>query len=188
MLVFPKPESFLSAFSLLGDSILRDRSRIFGKEAAVALPKREAGRLIELCQRVPSPRQLRDSASQHRVPERAGQGTPLNDLTSKLNLSIMKIAKLLTMVSLALWMSVPAFAQEEKPAAQAPGMKRGMHEDRRAEMKAMDDRLDKLVVDMNAAATPDKKIDAAIAVVNEMVAQHKKMHERMAERGMKHHE
>jgi hypothetical protein len=100
----------------------------------------------------------------------------------------MKIAKLLMMVSLALWMSLPAFAQEEKPAAQAPGMKRGMHEDMRAEMKAMDDRLDKLVVDMNAAATPDKKIDAAIAVINEMVAQHKKMHERMAQRGMKHHE
>jgi hypothetical protein len=32
MLVFPKPESFLSAFSLLGDSILRDRSRIFAKK------------------------------------------------------------------------------------------------------------------------------------------------------------
>jgi len=67
-------------------------------------------------------------------------------------------------------------------------MKKGMHEDMRAEMKAMDDRLDKLVVDMNAAATPDKKIDAAVAVINEMVAQHKKMHERMAQRGMKHHE
>jgi hypothetical protein len=100
----------------------------------------------------------------------------------------MKIAKLLMIVSLAFWMSVPAFAQEEKPAAQAPAMKKGMHEDMRAEMKAMDDRLDKLVVDMNAAATPDKKIDAAIAVINEMVAQHKKMHERMARRGMKHHE
>jgi hypothetical protein len=100
----------------------------------------------------------------------------------------MKIAKLLMMVSLALWMSVPAFAQEEKSTAQDPRMKKGMHEDMRAEMKAMDDRLDKLVVDMNAAATPDKKIDAAIAVINEMVAQHKKMHERMAQRGMKHHE
>ena len=67
-------------------------------------------------------------------------------------------------------------------------MKKGMNEDMRAEMKAMDDRLDKLVVDMNAAATPDKKIDAAVAVINEMVAQHKKMHERMVQRGMKHHE
>ena len=46
----------------------------------------------------------------------------------------------------------------------------------------------KLVVDMNAAATPDTKIDAAIAVINEIVAQHKKMHERMAEHGMKHHD
>jgi len=100
----------------------------------------------------------------------------------------MKIAKLLMMISVALWMSVPAFAQDEKPAAQDPGMKKGMHEDMRAEMKAMDDRLDKLVVDMNAAAAPDKKIDAAVAVINEMVAQHKKMHERMAQRGMKHHE
>jgi hypothetical protein len=100
----------------------------------------------------------------------------------------MKIAKLLMLVSVALWMSVPAFAQEEKSTAQDPRMKKGMHEDRRAEMKAMDDRLDKLVVDMNAAATPDKKIDAAIAVINEMVAQHKKMHERMAEHGMKHRE
>jgi hypothetical protein len=29
----------------------------------------------------------------------------------------MKITKLFMMVSVALWMSVPAFAQEEKPAA-----------------------------------------------------------------------
>jgi hypothetical protein len=63
-----------------------------------------------------------------------------------------------------------------------------MKEDFRAEMKAMDDKLDKLVVDMNAAATPEKKIDAAIAVINEMVVQHKKMHERMAQHGMRHHE
>jgi hypothetical protein len=100
----------------------------------------------------------------------------------------MKIAKLFMIVSIALWMSVPAFAQGEKSGSRDVGANKAMHEDMRAEMKAMDDRLDKLVVDMNAAATPDKKIDAAIAVINEMVAQHKKMHERMAQRGMKHHE
>ncbi len=96
---------------------------------------------------------------------------------------IMKIANLLIALSVALWISAPVFAQE-KPTARDSGMK----EDMRAEMKAMEDKLDKLVVDMNAAATPEKKIDAAIAVINEMVAQHKKMHERMMHHGMKHHE
>lgn len=100
----------------------------------------------------------------------------------------MKIAKLFMIVLIALWMSVPAFAQGEKSESHGSGAKKAMHEDMRAEMKAMDDRLDKLVVDMNAAATPDTKIDAVVAVVNEMVAQHKKMHERMAEHGFKHHE
>jgi hypothetical protein len=95
----------------------------------------------------------------------------------------MKIVTLLMALSVALWISAPVFAQE-KPPARDSGMKEGM----RAEMKAMEDKLDKLVVDMNAAATPEKKIDAAIAVINEMVAQHKKMHERMMQHGMKHHE
>src|SRR3977135_1340598 len=94
----------------------------------------------------------------------------------------MKMVKLLMVLSAALWISAPAFAQE-KPTARDSVMK----EDFRAEMKAMDDKLDKLMVDMNAAATPEKKIDAAIAVINEMIAQHKKMHEKMAQRRMKHH-
>lgn len=67
---------------------------------------------------------------------------------------------------------------------------KGMHEDRQAEMKAMDERLDKLVTDMNTAVTPDKKLDGAIAVINEMVAQHKKMHDHMMQRweGHRRHE
>ena len=52
------------------------------------------------------------------------------------------------------------------------------HEEMQAEMKSMDERLDKLVIDMSTAATPEKKLDSAIAVINEMVAQHKKIHER----------
>jgi hypothetical protein len=100
----------------------------------------------------------------------------------------MKITKLLMAVSVALWMSGSLFAQGEKSTTSESGAKKAMRDDMRAEMKAMDDRLDKLVVDMNAAVTPDQKIDASIAVINEMVAQHKKLHERMAERGMKHHD
>jgi hypothetical protein len=100
----------------------------------------------------------------------------------------MKITKLLMIVSVALWMSGSLFAQGEKSTTSESGAKKAMRDDMRAEIKAMDDRLDKLVVDMNAAVAPDQKINAAVAVINEMVAQHKKMHERIAERGMKHHD
>ena len=62
-----------------------------------------------------------------------------------------------------------------------------MHDEMQPEMKAMDEKLDKLVIDMNTAVTPEKKLDAAIAVINQMVAQHKKMHEKMARRWEEHH-
>jgi len=96
----------------------------------------------------------------------------------------MKIAKLSAALLVALWLIVPAFAQEPKSMPQGPGMK--MHDDMQAEMKAMDEKLDKLVIDMNTAATPEKKLDSAIAVINEMVAQHKKMHEHMMQRWEEH--
>jgi hypothetical protein len=98
----------------------------------------------------------------------------------------MKKTKLFMMVSALFCFSAIGFAQGDRPMGHEPGMKRGMSEEMRAEMKAMDDRLDKLVGDMNAAATPNTKIDAAVAVINEMVAQHKKMHERLAQHGMPH--
>jgi hypothetical protein len=100
----------------------------------------------------------------------------------------MKIVKLLMMLSIAIWISVPAFAQGQKPTPQESGTKsKAMHQEMQAEMKAMDEKLDKLVVDMNAAATPEKRLEAVMAVINEMVAQHKKMHERMEHRWMRHH-
>jgi hypothetical protein len=87
----------------------------------------------------------------------------------------------------AIGLIVPAFAQEPQPMPQGPGMKmKGMREDMQAEMIAMDEKLDKLVTDMNTAATPDKKIDATIAVINEIVAQHKKIHEKMTQRWEEH--
>lgn len=104
----------------------------------------------------------------------------------------MKIAKLFLILSVALWVSVPAFAEDPQPKSDDSGMKmkgmhEGMHKEMQAEMKAMDDRLDKLVVDMNTAATPEKKLDGVIAVVNEMAAQHKKMHEKMMQRREERH-
>lgn len=65
--------------------------------------------------------------------------------------------------------------------------KKAMHEEMQAEMKAMGEKLDKLVIDMNTAATPEKKLDGAIAVINQMVAQHKKMHDKMMHHGDEHH-
>ena len=94
----------------------------------------------------------------------------------------MKITKLLTALSVAVWLTGPAFSQDQKPMGGGPEMKMKMHEEMSAEMKAMDEKLDKLVIDMNTAATPEKKLDAAIAVINEMVAQHKKMHAKAAHR------
>ena len=101
----------------------------------------------------------------------------------------MKISKLFLILSVALWVSVPAFAQDSqsKSSEEDPGMKmKGMHKEMKAEMKAMNEHLDKLVIDMNAAATPEKKLEAVIAVVNEMAAQHKKMHEKMMQRREEH--
>ena len=99
----------------------------------------------------------------------------------------MKIAKLLPILSVALWVSVPAFAQDPPKKSDDSGMKmKGMHKEMKAEMNAMSEHLDKLVMDMNAAATPEKKLDAVIAVVNEMAAQHKKMHEKMMQRREEH--
>jgi len=118
----------------------------------------------------------------------SGKFAALNELRWELSFPIMKIVQLLMMLSIAIWMSVP-LAQGQKPLPPESGMKsKGMHEDMQAEMKAMDEKLDKLVVDMNAAATPEKRLEAVMAVINEMVAQHKKMHERMEQRWMKHHE
>lgn len=90
-------------------------------------------------------------------------------------------------LSVGLWMCLPAFAQEQKATPKGTAEMKGMHEEMKADIKAMDEKLDKLVVDMNAALTPDKKLDAVIAVVNEMVAQRKKMHETMAQCWMKHY-
>ncbi len=103
----------------------------------------------------------------------------------------MKIAKLLLILPAAILVSAPAFAQDDKPMGGDKGMKmKAMHEEMQAEMKAMDERLDKLVVDMNTAATPEKKLNAVVAVVNEIAAQHKKMHGKMMHRwegGRRHH-
>lgn len=54
----------------------------------------------------------------------------------------------------------------------------GEHDKMMAEMKAADLRLDALVGRMNAA-TGQPKVDATAAVVNEMVAQRKSMHDGM---------
>jgi hypothetical protein len=47
-------------------------------------------------------------------------------------------------------------------------------------MRAADARLDALVKEMNAASG-DAKVTAIAAVVNELAAQHKSMHERMGQ-------
>ena len=52
------------------------------------------------------------------------------------------------------------------------------HKEMMAKMEAMDARLDELVKKMNAA-TGSKKTDAVAAVINELVAQRKQMHEQM---------
>src|ERR1041384_1461588 len=99
----------------------------------------------------------------------------------------MKITNLLTALSVAVWLAGPVFSQDQKPMHGGPEMKMKMHEEMSTEMKAMDEKLDKLVIDMNTATTPEKKLEAAIAVINEMVAQHKKMHEKAAQRWHEHH-
>lgn len=55
-----------------------------------------------------------------------------------------------------------------------------MHEQMMAEMKAGDAKLDALVKDMNAAAG-QPKVNAMAAVINELVRQHKAMHDRMGQ-------
>ncbi len=62
------------------------------------------------------------------------------------------------------------------------------HEQMQKDMKAMDSKLDGLVADMNKAAS-STKADATTAVINEMVAQRKKMNEKMGsmQTGMMQH-
>jgi hypothetical protein len=74
----------------------------------------------------------------------------------------------ISLIAVSIVLAGAALSQEPPPT----------HEEMQAEVKTMDERLDKLVIDMNTAATPEKKLDATIAVLNEMVAQHKKMRER----------
>ena len=61
-------------------------------------------------------------------------------------------------------------AEQTMPAAPVHGMPMAM--------MAQDDKLDKLVADLNAAKGNDR-IDKLVAVVNELVAERKAMHERM---------
>jgi hypothetical protein len=67
-------------------------------------------------------------------------------------------------------------------SAQTPGMPgmMKMHEQMLAQMKAGDAKLDALVKDMNAA-TGDAKVAAIAAVVTELAAQNKSMHQHMGE-------
>jgi hypothetical protein len=69
-------------------------------------------------------------------------------------------------------------AAAQPPSGRADMMK--MHEQMMAEMKASDAKLDALVKDMNAAAG-ENKINAIVAVVNELVRQNKAMHEHMGQ-------
>lgn len=79
-------------------------------------------------------------------------------------------------------------ATPQNPAPQAttqqpqPGMAdmMKMHEQMMAQMKAGDAKLDALAKDMNAAAG-NAKVNATAAVVNELVRQHKAMHEHMGQ-------
>ena len=78
---------------------------------------------------------------------------------------------------------IAAQAAPQNPSAQTPANMQNtmkMHEQMMAEMKAGNAKLDALVKDMNAARG-DAKINAVAAVVNELVGQHKAMHERMGQ-------
>ena len=81
---------------------------------------------------------------------------------------------------------VTATARAAAPQAPQPPAQSGMaemmkmHEKMMAEMKAADARLDALVKAMNTAAG-DAKTNAIAAVVNELVAEHKRMHAHMGE-------
>jgi vancomycin resistance protein YoaR len=90
----------------------------------------------------------------------------------------MNIAKLLSVLSLGLLISSAAFAQEEKPKKDVQDMK-AMCQQMHTQMTAMDEKMDKLLVDLNAALTPEKKLDAVVAIINEMAAERKAMHAQM---------
>jgi hypothetical protein len=85
----------------------------------------------------------------------------------------------ISLIAVSIVLAGAGLCQEPPPVPPETDAKmKATHEEMQAEMKMMDERLDKLVIDMNTSATPEKKLDAAIAVINEMVAQHKKMRER----------
>jgi hypothetical protein len=106
---------------------------------------------------------------------------------------VMRVSRLLVvLVSVATVSSLAAgdvrlVAQAPAPQAAQPAGQAGMgdmmkmHEKMMAEMKAADARLDALVKTMNAAAGGDAKTTAIAAVVNELVAGHKRMHAHMNE-------
>jgi hypothetical protein len=76
-----------------------------------------------------------------------------------------------------------AQAVQQNPSAQDPANMQDMmkmHEQMMAEMKAGNAKLDALVRDMNAASG-GAKINAVAAVVNELVQQHKAMHEHIGQ-------
>lgn len=73
--------------------------------------------------------------------------------------------------------STPATGQPPQPDKQQMAK---MHEQMMAEMKAADAKLDALLKEMNAA-TGEARLDAVVAVVNELARQNKAMHAHMAE-------
>ena len=78
-------------------------------------------------------------------------------------------------------MPMDPMKHEMKPGAMMPmdcqAMMQG-HDAMQAKMKAMDEQLDKLVADMNAARG-SKKVDKMAAVIDELVAQRKQMRDAM---------
>ena len=105
----------------------------------------------------------------------------LKEFTTKsINRIFMNIGKLLSVLSLGLLVSTAAIAQEEKPKKEKETQDmKAMCEQMQKKMAAMDEKMDKLVTDMNAALTPDKKLDAVVAILNEMALERKAMHEQM---------
>jgi len=76
-----------------------------------------------------------------------------------------------------------ASSQGSQPREQSPSNMQDMmkmHEQMVAEMKAADSRLDALVKEMNAAKG-ETKVNAAAAVVTELVRQQKSVHDRMGQ-------
>jgi hypothetical protein len=111
-------------------------------------------------------------------------------MTNRLKLTMVIV---LVLVPLALGASArrgaaaPQQAQPS-PAASAPGQQSQpqmqdmmkMHEQMMGEMKAASARLDELASKMNAA-TGSARVDATVAVVNELVRQHKAMVDHMGQ-------